>query len=327
LDRPGGVAAQVYVPRKGVREARGIALIRRGSIQVKAPDDYIGPPLTDPSSPVGYTHCFLKPYQALTHGFLTKTRDVQPDVSLRSVVYVLLEERKPNGLVCAGSVSLSGAKSGFTFCFFPAMPRVDYSKREVAYLTAHIRFEDGRLIADKLHAKVRLESESIPSRTIRLKRVRLDDHHFAFEYWAKDIDYLHPAGPVRSPSKSPYTGTRWEKTIRKIISRTQPFTFGCSLPSDDGRGRAGLSVFARVGVVMDKRVTELGGVDRVLSQPHGATKPSPARIHRHLDPSRLRPEWPSDASVFVEAGVLTAMPMRDYGLPDVSEKDLAELSE
>ncbi len=96
------------------------------------------------------------------------------------------------------ALSVYRSRVGFTFVFFPAMPRRGLAEPEVDHLSAHIDFENGRVRVGELHAKVRLEGVPGPTKNLALDRVQRDDYHFAFEYWFRDIRFLDPAGGVGS---------------------------------------------------------------------------------------------------------------------------------
>jgi len=105
--------------------------------------------------------------------------------------------------------------------------------------------------------------------------------------------------------------------IGKLIERAQPITFACSLPTKDGRVPVGSPVLLRVGVLTEKGRQEKGGMDRALSAAIGATKPTSLRVHRYGNPSTIDPQWPPDASIFFELGILPKRPLTDYTLPDI----------
>ncbi len=309
--------ASAFVPRKGVREGRGLVTFLDGSIEVTAPEDYVGSWFRDPSKDTGYVHAFLRPYRAVAFGLLSRGGTVRPLWDPGFIVYPFFDASPVDGLRCPGALSVYRSRDGFTLVFFPAMPRRGIAKREVDHLSAHINFENGRIRVGELHAKVRLEGVPGPTENLPLDRVQQDDHHFAFEYWSRDVRFLDPAGSVSSGVGWVWTGSRYEARLRAAIEGSRPVTFTCSAPTWSGRVPIGTPVVVRVGLLTEEGRRMKGGTAVVLSDPHSATRKNRTRVHRYRDIRGIDSSWPAGVSLFVEVGFIKTVPPNDYNLPDL----------
>ncbi len=312
------VMAYTYVPRKGVREGRGIVTFLDGHIAVTAPEDYFGSWFRDPSKETGYVHAFLRPYRAVAFGLLSQGRAVRPLWDPGFIVYPFFDASPVDGLRCPGALSVyRSQRNGFDFVFFPVMQRPGIAEREVDHLSAHIDFEKGRIRAREIHAKVRLEGVSGPTENLPLDRVQWDDYHLAFEYWSRDILFLDPAGNVSSGVKWVWAGSPPEARLQAAIEGSRPVTFACSAPTWSGRVPVGTPVVVRVGLLTEEGRRVKGGTAAALSDPHSATPGDRTRVHRYHDIRGIDSSWPAGVSLFVEVGLMKSVPPKDYNLPDL----------
>ncbi len=310
------VMADTYAPRTGVREGRGVVTFLDGHIAVTAPEDYVGPWFQDPSMETGYVHAFLRPYRALAFGLLSRGSTVRLLSDPGFIVYPFFDASPVDGLRCPGALSVYRSRNGFDFVFFPALPRRGIAEREIDHLSAHINFENGRIRVGEIHAKVRLEGVPGPTENLPLDRLQRDDHHFAFEYWSRDIRFLDPAGTVSSGVRWVWTGLPPEARLQATIEESRPVTFTCSAPTWSGRVPIGSPVVVRVGLLTEEGRRLKGGTDAALSDPHNATLEG-TRVHRYLDIRGIDSSWPAEVSLFVEVGLMKAAPPNDHNLPDL----------
>jgi hypothetical protein len=319
--RAHGVSVRIrYVPTTGAREGVGRAELSKGALSVVAPLGYDGPKIPDFTKATGYMHSYLRPYQALLRGRMTRD-GLRLFQNVRAVQYVLFDAAPGDGLRCAGAVSLAKAGRGFTLAFFPAQPRQPVEEAEVDHLTAHVSFDNGELKADEIHAKVRLPGQAHPTKNVPLENLASDEFHFAFESAVNDVRYLDPAGSVSSP-----TGAAWPETsseyqvVSARLLRAQPTTLGCSVPTADGLTPLHSPLTVRVGLLTEAGRAAKGGTAQAVSNPMGAAaplRPEKMRLHRVIEVSKLDSDWPIGVSLFVEAGFLQGRLRSDYVLHDL----------
>lgn len=310
-----------YVPKTEARESRGIVTLVGNRVAITAPDDYGAARwFKDPTKETGYVHSFLRPYRAVVSGVI-------PDPG--RIVYPLIDGAPLDGLRCPGALSVyKNPGRGFTFVLFPAMERRPLDESEVDHLTAHVDFEDGTILANELHAKVRNRGRAGPTENLQLERVRddarpfgfvkHDAHHLAFEYWCRDVRYPDPAGSVESTLIWSRPNLSRKAHLRDAIEHSIPTTVACSAPTQDGLVPLAAPFLLRVGLLTEKGRQAKGGTDAALSQPHGmALGVKGLRLHRYRDIRGIDPSWPDGVSLFVEVGLLKTNPPSDYNLPDV----------
>lgn len=306
-----------YVTTYGVREDMGFAVLDRDMLGILAPAEYAGPALIDPSKATGYMHCYLRPFQSLMLGRWNVGKGgIVQFRNLRTIVYVLVEEPGFQGLRCGGAIALAKARRGFTLALFPCTERRDTEKREVDHFSAHLEFENGKIIKRECHIKMRKEGTTHPNVNVPLEKMISDDYHFAFEYWIGDVLFLDPAGSIVSPLKSVWS-TKGRRELESSVNNARISTMGCSLPTLDGVISSG-PLLIRIGLLTEQGIVKAGSVQRALSPPHVAHKGEHAtRIHRCKDISKLDSDWPSDISLFVEVGLLRFRPPKHYSYPDL----------
>jgi hypothetical protein len=218
---------------------------------------------------------------------------------------------------------------GFTLVFFPAIQKMPPDQSEVDHLTAHIDFEDGVIRIGKMHAKVRLGGQDVPTKNLELKKdnrdgapfgfVKCDDHHLAFECWCRDVRYFDPAGSLESTLIwSSRVREDRKQQLRTAIENSILRTIACSAPTQSGLVPVESPLLVRVGLLTEKGRSLKGGADAALSQPHGtALGLTGLRLHLYRDIRAIDPTWPAGVSLFVEVGLLKNSSPYAHNLPDV----------
>lgn len=303
---------------------RGAATYEKGRLEVLSPLEYCQINYRDPTKETGFVHSYLRPYQGIVQGHWNSREGRLVELgNVEAVVFVLVETPLPPGLRCAGALSFGNTRNGHTFCFFPALPRRGIEDREVDHLSAHIRFESGKVVASNIHAKIRLEGNAFATENVDLNNLRMDQYHFAFECWWNEAALLDPSGSVIGDSKIFRDSIKKAKNARSQIRRIQPQAFACSAPTEDGLLPPRLPMLVRVGVITDTGILKKGGTDKAISQPKAiGSTPFATRLHRFKDIHLIAQRWPRDVSLFVEIGLLPEKKRKDYMLPDVSKAEL-----
>lgn len=308
-----------FVPRQGVRHDTGIATLYNDKLAVHAPAGPVRARVVDPAKETGFTHSYLRPYEAFVRGIWSKRRDNVVPFNLRiSVSYVLLEVPSPVGLVCAGAISLARASRGYTFSFFPCLPRRNMEEPEVDHLSAHMTFMDGNVSIGSIHGKTRLAGDQYPTTEVPLDNARSDNYHFAFEYWFRDVVYLDVAGLVTAGDGHSFATPSELRRALTCTGNCQPNTLGCSSPSRTGIFLPGYPGFVRVGILTERGRAVRGGTANALSSPIASDKSETyTRVHRVKDLSKYDRDWPSGVSMFIELGRLKKRRRSAYSLPDL----------
>jgi hypothetical protein len=311
-----------YIPATGVKEDSGAATFHKGRLSVIAPiakNGIIRNRIIDHSKLTGYEHSYLRPYEVFVRGFWRGgEKKAVPYTSIITICYILVEGAYPIGLRCVGAISLTRVKTGYTFVFFPVLPRQKLENREIDHLSAHIAFEDGLVKIDNVHGKARLENEKYPTENIKMENLKSDEYHFAFEYWFKKADLLDRAGLVTTGG-DPLNSRRSDSIrIKSCIDNSQPRVFGCSIPTTDGLFPLRVPGFLRVGILTEKGRQTRGGTASALSSPWASKRKSHiSRVHRYREISLIDRNWPAQVSLFMEIGILKTKPRRDHTLPDI----------
>jgi hypothetical protein len=314
-----------YISRKDAIEGEGVATLYNGYLGVHAPINYNSGSFIDPQKATGYTHPFLRIFQSVMLGrWNNGIGEVVNFNNLKTIIYVLLEEPGFRGLRCAGAISLAKARNGFTFAYFPSVTRTHIKKREVDHFSAHIRFSNGKILLNEVHAKVREENETYSKENRPLANLKFSDHHFAFEQWIKDITFLDPAGYVLSYLQTRRSPGDEYSRLQGIIDSVPIKTIGCSAPTFSGLISTG-PICIRVGILTHRGIEQYGDVLKAISEPYAFKRARfSTRVHRIRNISLVDREWPNDVSMFVEVGLLPFFPSNDYMFSDLKQSDFVK---
>ena len=301
---------------EGIIEGTGIATVGSGKISVCGPIGYIdGLNLIDPAWETGYSHCFLRPFSSIVIGRKQIGKKIKYLGDPGHIVYVLFgvtnEIGELEALRCAGALTLSEHDENLTLCFFPSVPKMGRMDYDLDHFSAHIAINDGEINAKEIHGKLRPSGGIFPTENVPMDYIQKTKTNFAFEMEYKEAILMDPAGMVVG-NMPPKIDPRHLPRIIGTVDNSVTKTITCSLPTANGLVSQNSPLIIRVGVVLNSEIKKNGLTSAVQESRRHGTKPYTTRIHRYIDASKVNSSWPSDASIFVEAGIPPEPLSHDY---------------